>query len=377
MLTGGAVLLGAAVVGGTAGEAEAANGSPVLAGRTTTAGALTKLASTGPGLNVTATGGLGAYVESSVDHGASIWTRHKDKYAAVSVHAATAKGSGAAFRADGRLNAGVIATTSNVAAQAVVARNLGATTASKDAVAVVGTVGPTAQAQLDQAPVFAAAGEFAGATGVTGVATMQSGSGVAGVAKHPYGSGLFSWSDTSKTGCLAVLAYGHSRFVGDVQVTGILSKSGGSFRIDHPLDPENKYLSHSFVESPDMKNIYDGVATADDNGAATVELPEWFEALNKDFRYQLTPIGPTDRQVYVSAELSGGTFALAGARPGQRVCWQVTGIRQDAWANANRIPVEHAKPAEEKGTFLFPEGFGHPPAAGTFARQAGQARRGQ
>ncbi len=217
----------------------------------------------------------------------------------------------------------------------------------------------------------AGAGEFAGATGVVGVATMQSGVGVAGVAKHPYGAGLFSWSDTSKTGCLAVLAYRHSQFQGDLQVTGLLSKSGGSFRIDHPIDPENKYLSHSFVESPDMKNIYDGVVTADDNGAATVELPDWFEALNKDFRYQLTPIGATDRQVYVSAELSGGTFALAGARPGQRICWQVTGIRQDAWANVNRIPVEHAKPAEEKGTYLFPEGFGQPSAADAFARRAG------
>ena len=80
-------------------------------------------------------------------------------------------------------------------------------------------------------------------------------------------------------------------FDGDVNVTGTLSKGAGAFRIDHPLDPENKYLSHSFVESPDMKNIYDGVAIFDGAGEAIVTLPDWFEALNEDFRYQLTPMG--------------------------------------------------------------------------------------
>src|SRR5262245_8440898 len=41
-------------------------------------------------------------------------------------------------------------------------------------------------------------------------------------------------------------------FAGSVQITGNLAKGGGSFKIDHPLDPENKYLYHSFIESPDM-----------------------------------------------------------------------------------------------------------------------------
>ena len=51
---------------------------------------------------------------------------------------------------------------------------------------------------------------------------------------------------------------------GNVDVIGTLSKGGGSFKIDHPLDPANKYLYHSFVESPDMKNMYDGNVTTDD-----------------------------------------------------------------------------------------------------------------
>jgi hypothetical protein len=71
---------------------------------------------------------------------------------------------------------------------------------------------------------------------------------------------------------------------GKVRITGNLEKAGGSFKIDHPLDPANKYLCHSFVESPDMKNVYDGVVVLDDKGEAEIELPDWFGILNKDFR---------------------------------------------------------------------------------------------
>jgi hypothetical protein len=41
-------------------------------------------------------------------------------------------------------------------------------------------------------------------------------------------------------------------FLGNVHVAGTLTKTGGAFKIDHPLEPETRYLSHSFVESPDM-----------------------------------------------------------------------------------------------------------------------------
>src|SRR5690349_4851424 len=39
--------------------------------------------------------------------------------------------------------------------------------------------------------------------------------------------------------------------IGTLSVTGAISKATGSFVIDHPLDPKNKLLYHSFVESPD------------------------------------------------------------------------------------------------------------------------------
>ncbi len=146
-------------------------------------------------------------------------------------------------------------------------------------------------------------------------------------------------------------------FGGNVQINGNISKTGGSFLIDHPLDPANKYLSHSFVESPDMMNIYNGNVILDGNGESTVIFEEWFQPLNRDFRYQLTCIGGWS-PVYISEKISGNQFRIAGGEAGMEVSWMVTGIRQDAWANENRIQVEEDKPVNEKGLYLHPESFG-------------------
>ena len=126
-------------------------------------------------------------------------------------------------------------------------------------------------------------------------------------------------------------------FDGDVQITGTLFKGADAFKIDHPLEPETKFLSHSVVESPDMKNIYDGVAVFDEAGEVIVTLPDWFEALNEDFRYQLTPMGAAFVP-YVADEIAGNRLEIGGGIPGRKVSWQVTGIRHDAYANAHRIP---------------------------------------
>jgi hypothetical protein len=159
-------------------------------------------------------------------------------------------------------------------------------------------------------------------------------------------------------------------FDGNVLVNGNLAKSGGSFKIDDPIDPAEKYLSHSFVESPDMKNVYDGVVTTDANGFATVTMPVWFEALNRDFRYQLTTVGQF-AQAMVSKEIANGQFTIQTDKPSVKVSWQITGIRQDAWANAHRIPVEEGKSTAEKGHFLHPELFGHAGELGLAAMRSG------
>jgi hypothetical protein len=180
-------------------------------------------------------------------------------------------------------------------------------------------------------------------TGGTGVKAASFGTN--GVALRAKGTG---------TGAKAAI------FEGNVDVVGTLSKSGGAFKIDHPTDPANKYLSHSFVESPDMKNIYDGVVTTDAKGFATVAMPDWFDALNRDFRYQLTVHGRSFARAIVWEEMQDRRFTIRTDEGRVKVSWQVTGIRQDAYAKAHRIPVEEAKTGGDRGRYLTPELFGHP-----------------
>jgi hypothetical protein len=208
------------------------------------------------------------------------------------------------------------------------------------------------------------AGVYGGATthGVYG--TTGSGNGVYGEATS--GIGVKGYATTGTAGVFlnnagnAVYLADANRaawFTGDVHVAGTLSKSAGSFRIDHPMDPENKYLSHSFVESPDMMNVYNGNVALDRRGEAVVELPEWFEALNRDFRYQLTALGGPQPGLYVAEEVNRNRFRIGGGAPGGKVSWQVTGIRHDAYAEAHRLQVEEEKGDDERGRYLFPEGF--------------------
>ncbi len=184
---------------------------------------------------------------------------------------------------------------------------------------------------------------------------------VRGYSSGAGGAGRFQINNASNSSdALYVSTNGTGKagyFSGDVQVTGNLSKGGGSFKIDHPLDPENKYLYHSFVESPDMKNVYDGVVLLDANGEAKVELPNYFETLNKDFRYQLTAIGTPSPNLYIAQEISNNSFKIAGGKPGMKVSWQVTGIRKDPYAEKHRIPVEEEKPVKERGKYLHPDAY--------------------
>lgn len=196
-------------------------------------------------------------------------------------------------------------------------------------------------------------------TAIYGFTNSFDGTGVSGIANSgPVSYGVYGQSTDGYAGY----------FSGKVHVTGTLSKGAGSFKIDHPLDPENKYLYHSFVESPDMMNLYNGNITTDTSGEATVTMPEWFEALNADFRYQLTVIGQF-AQAIVSEEISGNQFKIRTSLPNVKVSWQVTGVRHDAFANQHRIPVEELKPQEERGTYLHPDAFKQPAEKGLVQHQ--------
>ncbi len=157
-----------------------------------------------------------------------------------------------------------------------------------------------------------------------------------------------------------------TRINGNLSVVFNLSKGSGTFVIDDPLDPKNKLLYHSFVESPDAMNIYDGIVTLDSKGSATIALPNYFLALNQDFRYLATPLGQSMPNLFVAKQIKPqffglfGTpiFTISGGVPNGRVSWQVTGVRHDIYIEQNPITTIVDKGPDTlvpKGTLLYPE----------------------
>jgi hypothetical protein len=212
-------------------------------------------------------------------------------------------------------------------------------------------------------------GDSVSGNGVEGDAGGADGFGVYGTNSAEDSIAIYGIDTTASSAGLvgiapyALIANGSvlaGEFIGNVEVEGTLSKDSGSFKIDHPLDPANKYLYHSFVESPDMMNIYNGNVTTNAAGEAVITLPEWFETLNRDFRYQLTVLGQF-AQAIVSSKVANHQFSIKTDKPDVEVSWQVTGIRQDAWANAHRIPVEEMKAEKERGFYRHPELYNAPP----------------
>jgi hypothetical protein len=226
------------------------------------------------------------------------------------------------------------------------------------AVGVAGGVNGSNTAPDGRAGVYGTGsnGQSLGGTGVFG--ESDTGAGVIGKASN-FGVGAFNTQNNHAaylaSGCCA--AY----FTGDVYVGGHLSKASGGFKVDHPDFPAEKFLTHSFVESSEMKNIYDGVVELDGSGHAAVRVPRWFDSVNSDLRYQLTAVGGAAPDLHIAEELAEGEFKIAGGRAGMKVCWQITGIRIDPWARANPIIVETDKTDEERGYYLNPELYGEGP----------------
>ena len=147
---------------------------------------------------------------------------------------------------------------------------------------------------------------------------------------------------------------GNTVFYGNVSITG-----QKEFVMDHPLDPDNKYLYHSAIEAPEQLNIYSGNVTTDATGQATIKLPAYFEAINRDFRYQLTVIGDFV-QAIVSTKIKNNQFTIRTEKPGVEVSWQVSGIRNDARSRRHPFVAERPKKDDERGTLLHPEDYDQP-----------------
>ncbi|HZI31449.1 MAG TPA: hypothetical protein VFF11_03855, partial [Candidatus Binatia bacterium] len=182
----------------------------------------------------------------------------------------------------------------------------------------------------------------AGNTAISGMADGIDGSGVVGEAENgAAATGVWGISSSGLAGL----------FSGDINVTGAITAGTKDFKIDDPIDPANKFLYHASVESSQMKTIYDGATTLDSRGEAEVQLPAWFDALNGEFRYQLTCVGGY-APVYIAQKIQGNSFKIAGGKPGLEVDWQVTGVRHDAYAQAHPLTVEVEKAAHERGFYL-------------------------
>ncbi len=233
--------------------------------------------------------------------------------------------------------------------------------------------------------------------GVYGFSKSPDGRGVVGYAPGTFGRGVYGlaaygvgvYGLTLATSGITYGVYGFSKspngygvyginyvggyagfFSGDVYITGDFSVGGTkAFKIDHPLDPANRYLLHFAQEAPQVQNVYNGVVTLDEQGRARVELPPYFSALNAGpFRYQLTPIGAAMPNLHVAQEIQDNVFLIAGGVPGKKVSWEVTAVRNDPYLRDHPVQDQVLKPAEERGTYLYPEGYGQPASKGLDAR---------
>ena len=243
------------------------------------------------------------------------------------------EGTGAAVQAIGVNNDGIDASTDNASRYAVKAVNNGA-----GGLAIYASGGSGVGVHGTSSTNIGVGGYSDGSRGVSGVSST--------------GFGVYGESGSSYAGY----------FVGPLYASSAHANIK-AFRIDHPVDPANKILMHSCVESNERKLVYDGVVTTDDMGDATVELPGYFGALNGDLRYQLTVLGGF-AQAIVKRKVEGNRFVIATSEPGTEVCWQVTGIRQDAYSKAHPLVVEALKTGRDKGRYLTPLEHGKPESAG-------------
>jgi hypothetical protein len=139
---------------------------------------------------------------------------------------------------------------------------------------------------------------------------------------------------------------------GNLHVGGTLSKTSGTFKIDHPLEAkkDTHYLRHSFVEAPQADNIYRGKINLVD-GQATVNIDTvsnmtegTFVALNRDIQcFTTNETGWTAVTGSVSDNVL--TINAQDSSCADTISWLVIGERQDPhmyevdWTDDNGKPI--------------------------------------
>lgn len=249
-----------------------------------------------------------------------------------------------------------------------------------------------------------ALGASGDARGVYGISDSTAGMGVVGEATATSGfafGGYFESNSTSGYGVYGrnsatsgtiygVRGYASTAAGGfAVYASGDMGASGVKpFRIDHPQDPENKYLLHYAAESPEVINFYRGTVTLDVAGEAVVDLPAYFASINKNPSYHLTAVGAPMPMLHVAEEISEAalksgeqsgpgvappicSFRIAGGVAGAKVSWEVKAVRNDLRMRLLGAPVEREKAAPERGKYQHPEYYGRPSERGMDVRQPG------
>jgi hypothetical protein len=203
--------------------------------------------------------------------------------------------------------------------------------------------------------------------------------GVWGRSNEGYGVyGSAPWAVVGQGSIFGVFSYGRMGGNSDLYVSGDVGAGGSKpFRIDHPDDPENRYLFHYATESPEIINFYSGKVILNDAGEAVVGLPQYFAKINKDARYMLTAVGDPMPMLHIAQEIDETTltaaaaaapeqaapvcsFRIAGGAPRGKVSWRVEAVRNDPYVRAHGAPVESLKPETERGTYTHPELYGKP-----------------
>lgn len=201
-------------------------------------------------------------------------------------------------------------------------------------------------------------------TSDTGIwSTTTSGfAGVDGRNGLPSGYAVYGFNDASTGTPVGVAGQAGAGGFG-VYSFGVLGASGSkAFRIDHPLDPENRYLMHYSTESPTPQNFYSGNVKTDARGKAWVELPSYFAEINTNFKYQLTVVDDNESdsfvQVKIGRKIAGNRFLIMSSEPNVEVSWRVEADRNDLWVRKYGAPTEVDKQPSEKGLYQHPELYG-------------------
>ncbi len=228
--------------------------------------------------------------------------------------------------------------------------------------------------------LYATCNAASGGIAIEGVASGTSGWGVYGGATGANSTGVFG--SNNQVNSYALYGYDTAGGSWGCYAQGALGASGTkSFRIDHPADPENKYLLHYCTESPEALNFYSGKVTLDSDGRATVRMPDYFASINKDPRYTLTPMGAAMPMLHIDQEIDEAalttgnaiepgepipacSFTIAGGAPNARVSWRVEALRNDRYIQRRGAPVETDKPEGEKGLYQIPDLYDQPAERG-------------